>query len=394
MPSYANMNCRSWPKDVGIIAIEVYFPSQFVCQKELEEHYDVEGKYTIGLGQTKMGFCSEAEDINSLCLTALTRLMESTKIGLRSSYMKHVYDFYKPDLSSEYPVVDGKLSIECYLAALDSCYQTYLRKSSENKFDSDSPSSLKDFDMFAFHTPFCKLVQKSFARLHFNDFLRCSSNMCSQLYPGLEKFRDKILNQTYFDKDVESAFITFSRDEFEMKTKPSLLLASHVGNMYTPSLYGGLASILATSTPESISGKRIGMFSYGSGLTATMFSIKISQDYGEASSLRTIVQAASSIPERLNLRTKISPKSFTDTLSAREVTHPKVPYTPIADVSCLFPGTWYLSHIDELHRRKYEFKPSESGTAFTSVVSKMSCVGNGGVVRTHGNGSNGEVSSI
>lgn len=42
--------------------------------------------------------------------------------------MEHVYDFYKPDLQSEYPVVDGKLSIQCYLGALDKCYQRYKTK--------------------------------------------------------------------------------------------------------------------------------------------------------------------------------------------------------------------------------------------------------------------------
>lgn len=42
--------------------------------------------------------------------------------------MQHAYDFYKPDLVSEYPVVDGKLSIECYLSALDRCYSVYRNK--------------------------------------------------------------------------------------------------------------------------------------------------------------------------------------------------------------------------------------------------------------------------
>ena len=42
--------------------------------------------------------------------------------------MKHAYDFYKPDLQSEYPVVDGKLSIQCYLGALDKCYERYRRR--------------------------------------------------------------------------------------------------------------------------------------------------------------------------------------------------------------------------------------------------------------------------
>lgn len=42
--------------------------------------------------------------------------------------MEHAYDFYKPDLASEYPVVDGQLSIQCYLRALDRCYAVYRRK--------------------------------------------------------------------------------------------------------------------------------------------------------------------------------------------------------------------------------------------------------------------------
>lgn len=42
--------------------------------------------------------------------------------------MQHAYDFYKPDMVSEYPVVDGKLSIQCYLSALDRCYSVYRNK--------------------------------------------------------------------------------------------------------------------------------------------------------------------------------------------------------------------------------------------------------------------------
>lgn len=42
--------------------------------------------------------------------------------------MENVYDFYKPDGASEYPLVDGKLSIQCYLRALDRCYTVYRQK--------------------------------------------------------------------------------------------------------------------------------------------------------------------------------------------------------------------------------------------------------------------------
>lgn len=74
-----------WPKDVGIIALELYLPSQFVDQTELEREDGVApGKYTVGLGQDRMGFCSDREDINSLCLTAVQKLMERNGLSYDS----------------------------------------------------------------------------------------------------------------------------------------------------------------------------------------------------------------------------------------------------------------------------------------------------------------------
>ena len=68
-----------WPQNVGIVNMEVYFPSQYVEQSELETFDGAStGKYTIGLGQTKMGFCDDLEDINSLCLTVVDRLVQKT----------------------------------------------------------------------------------------------------------------------------------------------------------------------------------------------------------------------------------------------------------------------------------------------------------------------------
>lgn len=76
-----------WPADVGILAIELYFPRLFVEQNELEA-YDISqscepwkpGKYTEGLGQDKMGFCSDREDVNSVCLTVTKQLMEKYQV--------------------------------------------------------------------------------------------------------------------------------------------------------------------------------------------------------------------------------------------------------------------------------------------------------------------------
>jgi len=64
-------------KNVGILAIEVYTPSAYITQSDLEEHSGVsKGKYTLGLGQEGLGICGDAEDVNSLALTVVHSLLE------------------------------------------------------------------------------------------------------------------------------------------------------------------------------------------------------------------------------------------------------------------------------------------------------------------------------
>ncbi|XP_050429911.1 hydroxymethylglutaryl-CoA synthase 1 [Adelges cooleyi] len=444
-----------WPKDVGIRAIHFVVPSLYVDQTDLER-YDqaAEGKYTIGLGQKQMGFCTDLEDINSLCLTAVSQLVENNGIdytdigrlevgtetiidksksvksvlmklfqpsgnfqvegidttnacyggtaalfnalswiessawdgrlaivvaadiavyakgnarptggagavamlvgpdaplvierGLRGSYMNHAYDFFKPDLTSEYPVVDGKLSIQCYLNALDQCYKSYRSKCGKK-------CNLNEFDSFVFHTPYCKLVQKSLARLYLNDFVNSDSK--SEDYPGLERFQDISLPDTYFDRDVEKAFMERSKDTFERMTKPSLLLASRVGNMYTPSVYGGLASYLVSLSVDQLPDKKIGVFSYGSGLASSMYSIRVSGNDGLPALISNLKKSFDNLERRL----RVSPENFTEVLEIRQKALHQAPYVPIGNKSDLFPGTWYLSSVDEMHRRYYERKES------------------------------------
>ena len=83
MPGSEHAPCgQGWPQDVGIHAIEIYFPYTFVDQAELETFDGVSsGKYTIGLGQGRMGFCSDREDINSLAMTAVQRLMTRNNLS-------------------------------------------------------------------------------------------------------------------------------------------------------------------------------------------------------------------------------------------------------------------------------------------------------------------------
>lgn len=106
--------------------------------------------------------------------------------GTRASHSAHVYDFYKPDLESEFPRVDGKLSIQCYLSSLDKCYQRLIEKSKKKYSEA---ITLESFDGIIFHSPYCKLVQKSLARLLLNDAIRLPETELKTKYPDLESVR-------------------------------------------------------------------------------------------------------------------------------------------------------------------------------------------------------------
>lgn len=100
----------NYPKDVGIVAIEVYFPTQYVNQTELEKYDHVStGKYTIGLGQSKMSFCFDNEDINSICMTVVNNLME--RYGIRADEIGRL------DVGTE-TLIDKSKSVKSVLMTL------------------------------------------------------------------------------------------------------------------------------------------------------------------------------------------------------------------------------------------------------------------------------------
>lgn len=97
-----------------------------------------------------------------------TLLTSRCTVAVHGTYMANVYDFYKPNLSSEYPAVDGPLTQTCYPNALEQSYDAFRAKESKhlgNKQGDKSAVTLSDFDYACFHSPYGKLVQKGYARL-------------------------------------------------------------------------------------------------------------------------------------------------------------------------------------------------------------------------------------
>ncbi|KAI8928208.1 hydroxymethylglutaryl-coenzyme A synthase C terminal-domain-containing protein [Entophlyctis helioformis] len=440
------------PMNVGIHAVEIYFPKKCVDQTELEKFDGASaGKYTIGLGQTKMAFCDDREDINSICLTAVKSLMEKYNIsysqigrlevgtetiidksksvksvlmqlfeesgnsdvegvdttnacyggtnalfnsinwlessaydgryalvvaadiavyksgnarptggagavaillgrdapvvfdqGLRVSHVEHVYDFYKPDLHSEYPEVDGPLSNMCYLKALDTCYNRYADKANKS---GDAPVNRSVFDFMLFHSPYTKLVQKSYARLAFNDLLR---NPAADEFAALSAFASVPIENTYVNKDIEKEFMAITKADFASRVGPGIVAAKNLGNMYCGSLYGGLASLLSIVPSADLQNKRVGLFSYGSGLASSMFSFTVRGSTEHIAKNLNLVN-------RLESRTVAEPAFFEKTMQLREAVHNARDYEPqgVVDETNMFPGTYYLDRVDAKFRRTY-----------------------------------------
>ncbi|KAF2500522.1 hydroxymethylglutaryl-CoA synthase [Lophium mytilinum] len=451
------------PSNIGIKALELYFPSQCVDQAELEKFDGVStGKYTIGLGQTKMSFCDDREDIYSLALTALSSLIKKYNIdlktigrlevgtetlldksksvksvlmqlfeesgnfnvegvdtvnacyggtnalfntvnwlessawdgrnaivvtgdialykkgnarptggagcvamlvgpdapivvdaGIRGSYITHVYDFYKPDFTSEYPIVDGQFSIRCYIEAVDACYKAYNAREAVVKGqanghangDSAAGTPLDRFDYMCFHAPNCKLVNKSYARLLYNDYLTNPSDPIFAEVPKELSGLDYAASVT--DKAVEKVFMGLAKKKYAARVQPSIQVPTQCGNMYCGSVYGSLCSLISNVSSEDIQGKRIGMFSYGSGLASSLFSFKVNGSTEE-------ISKALDIQSRLDSRRVVAPEVYDEMCNLRGKAHLQKDYKPKGATDTLFPGTYYLTDVDGMFRRKYE----------------------------------------
>lgn len=296
----------------------------------------------------------------------------------RGTCIRHVYDFYKPDFKSEYPHVDGQLSIRCYLDALDASYNAYLTKrarldkrlqltasngSSEGPAgaeanhhhdqhtndsisghqqqqphapDQDNPPNtpeiptttllLDTFDFLIFHSPTCKLVTKAHARLLYLSFL---SNPTHAAFASLSPTdRSHLLaldhHASLTDKTLEKAFLALAKERFQARVQPSVNVPTMCGNMYCASVYGALASLLCGSGGDSnaLVGKRVGVYSYGGGLAASFFSLRI----------RAPVE---SIVTNLDLQRRLDSRVGVSVEEYLEVESPPLPLDPCSPIFSL-----------------------------------------------------------
>jgi len=300
--------------------------------------------------------------------------------GKRGSYMAHAYDFYKPDLTSEYPVVDGHFSIRCYTEAVDACYKAYNKRvatlastqaanssngvNGVNGVSGVSAEGLDRFDYLLFHAPTCKLVAKSYARMLYNDYVAAPTSEQFSTVP--EEMRDIDYEASLADRNIEKTFVGLSKKRFVERVQPSIEVPTNCGNMYTASVYSGLCALLKNVDSDALQGKRVGLFSYGSGLASSLFSMTIK---GSTKYLQEKLNLAA----RLAARNIVAPEVY-DSVSSHRIAdatpitranlslqmcelrhnaHGKKSYTPTGSVDAIVKGTYYLVNIDDKFRREY-----------------------------------------
>jgi hydroxymethylglutaryl-CoA synthase len=253
----------------------------------------------------------------------------------RASYMEDTNDFYKPNMNSEFPIVNGQLSLQSYLTAFSHSYPSFLEKQRRALGKHHFP------DYYLFHCPYGKLIQKVFSKKYSID-----CQIRGEILPLPENVSSPELKDARVQKEIESFLIEVCRCDFERQTAPSLAASKVLGNIYCGSLYASLLSLLS-HYKDALVGSRLGLFSYGSGLASTFFSIYV------ADSVINIVEKVD-LFKRLDDRCKMTPQDFVNAIQLRlQLVQNPCAYIPAGDLAHIRPQAYYLDFIDSFNRRHY-----------------------------------------
>ncbi|MGP4028716.1 hydroxymethylglutaryl-CoA synthase family protein [Actinomadura sp. 3N407] len=174
-------------------------------------------------------FGHAAEAAEGMGATALVVSAEPRILALDAAKgyaSQEVYDVARP--THTHTIVDAELSLSAYLDLAESAWSDYRRQ--------DGAAAYDDLDHLACHTPLAPLVQQA-----------------HQLFAE------------------ESAADLPSAEQFERKVAPSLRYCQKIGNTFSGCLFVALAGLI-DGVPDAGAGRRIGLYSYGSGSSAAFFS--------------------------------------------------------------------------------------------------------------------------
>ena len=200
----------------------------------------------------------------AMLVSADPRLVEIEPVsGLNSA---DVDDFWRPNDSST-AIVDGALSVSAYLDALTGAWEDLAAQGGP---------AIDEIDRVLYHQPFTKMAKK--AQIHLAELTGAELN--TDIVAG-----DASTAATAGAAGSDSA----AQGPRDTGLATSTLYNRRLGNSYTASLYAGLCSLL--DHDEDLAGKRIGLFSYGSGSVGEFLTGRVVPGYERRSRRQAVTEA-------------------------------------------------------------------------------------------------------
>jgi hydroxymethylglutaryl-CoA synthase len=224
-------------------------------------------------------------------------------------YTRDENDFFRP-VGMKCAVVNGKYSNLCYLAAMEGAFGSYKRRALSRGIVrlGDGECVTDHLDRIIFHIPYPRMAEYAVASLFLREWRSLPRWREVEEEIGAEpgepgggegatvEAKEKADYKRRFSKSAKF------QEAYERKVKPSTLISSVVGNIYTGSIYLGLASLLEQDL--LFPGKRIGLGSYGSGCSAAFFSGTVEEGIGSV--------ARGAVLKKLDERSEIDLADYED----------------------------------------------------------------------------------
>ena len=232
----------------------------------------------------------------AMLVSANPKLLEIEPVsGLNSA---DVDDFWRPNDSTT-AIVDGALSVTAYLDALTGAW---------TDLAAQGGPEMAEIDRVLYHQPFTKMAKK--AQVHLAGLT--GEDLDTEIVAG---------GSGAAGTDVSYVAAAGPRGT---GLATSTLYNRRLGNSYTASLYAGLCSLL--DHDEDLAGKRIGLFSYGSGSVGEFFTARVVPGYEQHSRRQAVTEA-------LDARVPLSIDEYralhaAELSSAEDVSTPKVTAGP------------------------------------------------------------------
>ena len=284
------------------------------------------GEYTQGAGSV------------SLLVKKNPRIAELEQIY--GCFTRDENDFFRP-IGCTTATVNGKHSNQCYLDAMQGAFASFAAQSARKGIISPKEGECTTdlVDHLLFHIPYPRMTEYASAAVFRQDWKNSNHWRDVEAEIGAEPEAEGYADPEKYQLDLAGYTRSFARsrqfqEAYKAKVKDTATLSRSIGNIYTGSIYLGLASLLEMEKLRA--GERLCFGAYGSGCSALVFSARVSPQFSSVPSRGLF--------ERLDTRREISLEEY-------ELLHEGVRKESLIKPS----GGFALVEIDRQGYRHYDY---------------------------------------